>query len=162
MQDLRQLVSGWASVVTTQALQPPIARQAAMGAFLAVPRETFAASGGFDDKRLPIAYSDIDFCLSLRAGGLAVLVTPQIRLRHFESKSRGLDRASLERQARNAEERAVMAGRWGEVMTVDRGLNPHWLMATLPLRLLRWPSEERIVAHIERTGRGEAWLLPES
>lgn len=131
---------------------------AVTGAFLALRRDLFEAVGGFDDTLLPIAYSDIDLCLKVRARGLAAVVSPAIRLFHFESKSRGRDDRGSERQARNAEERAVMTRRWGADLAEDRGLNPHWSQVTLPLRLLRWPSRERVVRHIDRTGRGQAWV----
>ncbi len=133
---------------------------AATGAFLATRRGDFERLGGFDDRLLPIAYSDIDYCLKARRDGLAILVTPEIRLFHHESKSRGLDHKAPERQARNAEEQAVMARRWGDVLATDVTMNPHWVQDTRPFRLIRWPSPERVAEYIRATGEGRTWVRP--
>ncbi len=130
---------------------------AVTGAFLAIRRNLFDTLGGFDDKLLPIAYSDIDLCLKVRARDYAVVVTPTIQLYHFESKSRGADHQGLERRSRNEQESAVMKRRWGAELMKDRGLNPHWSQVTLPFRLVRWPSGNYVLERIHRTGRGQSW-----
>jgi O-antigen biosynthesis protein len=91
---------------------------AVTGAFLATRRQTFLDLGGFDEAALPIAYSDIDYALKLRASGSIVLWTPNITLYHHESKTRGLDHADSAKQARNAAERRVMEQRWGAALTL--------------------------------------------
>ena len=133
---------------------------AVTGAFLATSREDFGLRGGFDAQGLPVAYSDIDYCLKLRAAGLRVLWTPSITLYHHESKTRGLDRADPWRAARNAHERAVMQQRWGAALDIDPGVHPAWHGASMPFRLLAAPSMARVRAHVRRTGSGNPWLPP--
>ncbi len=131
---------------------------AVTGAFLATRRELFLRHGGFDEARLPVNYSDVDYALRLRAAGLKVLYTPEITASHHESKSRGLDHLDPEKSARQAAERAVMEERWGAAMAVDPSVNPVWHMATLPFRLLSAPSRSRLWAHIERCAAEDPWL----
>jgi GT2 family glycosyltransferase/tetratricopeptide (TPR) repeat protein len=131
---------------------------AVTGAFLATRRELFLAQGGFDETRLAVNYSDIDYALKLRASGLKILWTPEITARHHESKSRGLDHLDPEKHMRDKAERAVMEARWGTAMTADPSLNPVWHMATLPFRLLSAPSQTRLWAHIKRCAAANPWL----
>ena len=131
---------------------------AVTGAFLAVRREVFVAVGGFDEIGLPVAYSDIDLALNLRARGLKVLWTPHITLRHFESKTRGLDHLDPEKRARNESERRLMTDRWGQAMEAEPSLNPTWHRATLPFRLLSAPSQDRLWQHIRLCAAANPWL----
>jgi GT2 family glycosyltransferase len=131
---------------------------AVTGAFLAVRREVFAAVGGFDEIAFPVGYSDIDLALRLRARGLKVLWTPHITLRHFESKTRGLDHLDPEKRARNESERRLMRDRWGQAMDSEPSLNPTWHRATLPFRLLAAPSQERLWHHIRLCAAPNPWL----
>ncbi len=55
-----------------------------------VRREAWDQVGGFDEKNLPIAFNDIDFCLRLREAGWEIVWTPYAELYHHESTSRGL------------------------------------------------------------------------
>jgi O-antigen biosynthesis protein len=131
---------------------------AVTGAFFAIRRDTFAAGGGFDEAGLPVAYGDIDFALKLRARGLKILWTPSITLRHYESKSRGLDHLDPEKRARNEAERRVMTDRWGAALQVDPGVNPAWHAATLPFRLISAPSQQRLWRHIRLCAGADPWL----
>ena len=128
------------------------------GAFLATRRALFLAHGGFDEIGLPLAHSDIDYALKLRASGLKILWTPEITAYHYESKSRGLDHLDPEKRARNAAERATLAVRWKTALETDPSVNPVWHMATLPFRLLAAPSQSRLWAHIERCAAENPWL----
>jgi O-antigen biosynthesis protein len=130
---------------------------AVTGAFLAVRRELFAASGGFDELDLPVAYGDIDFALRLRARGLRILWTPSITLRHHESKTRGLDHLDAERQARNQAERRIMMQRWSAALQIDPSINPTWHSASLPFKLISAPSQQRLWRHIRLTASGNPW-----
>jgi GT2 family glycosyltransferase/tetratricopeptide (TPR) repeat protein len=131
---------------------------AVTGAFLAVRREVFAMVGGFDEIAFPVGYSDIDLALKLRARGLKILWTPQITLRHFESKTRGLDHLDPEKRARNESERRLMMDRWGRAMEAEPSLNPTWHRSTLPFRLLSAPSQERLWDHIRLCAAPNPWL----
>jgi hypothetical protein len=131
---------------------------AVTGAFLAVRREVFDAVAGFDAAGLPVAYGDIDFALKLRARGLKILWTPGITLRHFESKTRGMDHLDPERRARNASERRVLERRWGPALRVDPSVNPFWHPATLPFRLIAAPDPQRLWRHILLCGSDTPWV----
>ncbi len=61
---------------------------AVTGAVLLVPRALFDALGGFDET-LAVSGNDVDLCLRARAHGAEVLWTPDARLVHRESASRG-------------------------------------------------------------------------
>jgi GT2 family glycosyltransferase/tetratricopeptide (TPR) repeat protein len=128
------------------------------GAFLATRRELFIAHGGFDEISLPVAHSDIDYALKLRASGLKILWTPDITLYHYESKSRGFDHLDPEKRARNAAERAAIKGRWRAAASADPSVNPIWHMATLPFRLVSAPSQSSLWAHIRRCASANPWL----
>ena len=125
---------------------------AVTGAFLATRREVFIAHQGFDEVGLPVACSDIDYALKLRASGLKILCTPEITLYHHESKTRGLDRLDPEKRARSAAERAVLETRWGTVLEADPSFNPLWHNATLPFRLVSAPSQT-----VERWAAPNPW-----
>jgi GT2 family glycosyltransferase/Flp pilus assembly protein TadD len=131
---------------------------AVTGAFLATRREVFIAHQGFDEIGLPVACSDIDYALKLRASGLKILWTPEITLYHHESKTRGLDRLDPEKSARSAGERAVLETRWGTALDADPSLNPLWHNATLPFRLVSAPSQSRLWAHVGRCAAANPWL----
>ena len=128
------------------------------GAFLAIRRDTFLAHGGFDAAGLPIAHSDIDLALKLRMSGLKSLWTPHVTLRHFESKTRGLDHLDPEKAARNRAERKLLIERWGAALTAEPSLNPMWHQATLPFRLLSMPSEARLWRHIRLCASPIPWI----
>jgi GT2 family glycosyltransferase/tetratricopeptide (TPR) repeat protein len=135
------------------------AASAVTGAFLAVRRERFLSVGGFDEVGLPIAYSDVDFALKLRQRGLKVLWTPAITLRHYESKTRGMDHPDAAKNMRNKAELAVMDARWGSVLSHDPSLHPAWYAATLPFRLIVAPSSEDVLDHIRRTAEPDPWRV---
>ncbi|MFK7957284.1 MAG: glycosyltransferase [Lysobacterales bacterium] len=64
---------------------------AVTGACLMVSRSLYLSAGGLDEDNLAVAFNDIDFCLRLREMGLENVYTPQARLVHHESKSRGVE-----------------------------------------------------------------------
>lgn len=64
---------------------------AVTGACMMTRRDLFLKVGGFDEKNLPIAYNDIDYCLKLRERGFKILWTPEAKLFHYESASRKSD-----------------------------------------------------------------------
>jgi len=166
------MIFGWPTVTVHDGRYEPASRagpgwrwqvsravSAVTGAFLAVRREVFTASGGFDEVGLPIAFGDVDFALRLRERGLKILWTPAITLRHYESKSRGLDHLDFEKRTRNEAERRVIEHRWGTALTADPSVNPFWHSATLPFRLISAPSEERLWRHVRLCAAANPWLL---
>ena len=57
------------------------------GAFLCCRRSTFLALDGFSPA-FPNSFQDVDFCLRARAKDMRCIVSPHIRLLHFESATR--------------------------------------------------------------------------
>ncbi|TWA82779.1 GT2 family glycosyltransferase [Azospirillum brasilense] len=113
---------------------------AVTGACLLTSRNAFEAVGGFDMAHLPVAYSDVDYCLKLQRAGLRVLWTPHARLYHLETQTRGAD-DTPEKMARLAGEARHLRARWGERLRQDPFYNPHFEPLGPTHRLLR-PSME--------------------
>jgi O-antigen biosynthesis protein len=132
---------------------------AVTGAFLATRRSDFEAVGGFDEAALAISYSDVDYALKLRARGLRILWTPMLTLYHHESKTRGLDHLDPVKAARDDAERHVIQARWPGVLDREPSLAPIWIQATLPHRLLSFPSEQRIWNYVEANASLTPWLV---
>ncbi len=65
-----------------------------------------------------VAYNDVDLCLKLGVGGLRNVFTPNARLRHHESASRGSDFSGA-RFAIWETERDAMREKWGEMLDDD-------------------------------------------
>ena len=101
---------------------------AVTAACLVVERERFLVVGGFDEAALPVAFNDVDLCLKLAGRGWRTIWTPQARLMHLESASRGSDRAA-EAAARLSREAHVMRERWGDLLSRDPCYNPNLTLA---------------------------------
>ena len=91
------------------------------GACMMTRREVFESVGGFDEE-LPVAFNDVDYCLSLRERGYLVVYDPLAELVHHESRSRG--------HTDDLAESKRILERWGHVIvTGDPYLNrnlSHW------------------------------------
>jgi GT2 family glycosyltransferase len=97
---------------------------AVTAACLLTRRSFWYAVGGMEERGLAVAFNDVDYCLKLRARGLRVVVTPEARLVHRESMTRGgFD--DLEKKRRFAREEALMQARWGRVIANDPFGNPN-------------------------------------
>lgn len=83
---------------------------AVTAACMMVRRDAFERVGGFEEA-LAVSYNDVDFCLKLRNAGYVVVYTPEVRMYHHESLSRGHDE-KLEEQARHIGEMALLRERW--------------------------------------------------
>jgi GT2 family glycosyltransferase len=90
------------------------------GACLAVEREKFDAEGGFDEK-LAVDLNDIDLCLRLATRGLTNVWTPDAKLIHRESSSRGIAKNYFEAYSR---EIAYFNDRWTHVIRDDPYFHP--------------------------------------
>lgn len=131
---------------------------AVTGAFLAVRRDRFDAVGGFDEKRLAIAFNDIDFCLKIRSHGQVILYAAAIELIHHESKTRGMNdtRAKV---AWDIDEFRTLRERWGDALAYDPGYNPQWSGGPIPFDGLREPPLRDIVRQIERSSDRHPWQV---
>jgi GT2 family glycosyltransferase/2-polyprenyl-3-methyl-5-hydroxy-6-metoxy-1,4-benzoquinol methylase len=106
-------------------------------ACLAVRKVIYEQAGGFDEKNLAVAFNDVDFCLRLVEAGYRNLYTPYAELFHYESYSRGTDKAP-EKRARFDEEVQFMQTRWKDVLQHDPSYNPN-LSLTSESFALAWP-----------------------
>lgn len=91
---------------------------AVTGACLLVRREIYEQVGGLNERDLPVAFNDVDFCLRVSELGLRNLWTPYAELYHHESKSRGWD-ATPEKIERFKREVAYMTMRWPDRLHND-------------------------------------------
>jgi glycosyltransferase involved in cell wall biosynthesis len=98
--------------------------------------------GGLDEKNLPVAFNDVDFCLRLQNDGLRVVWTPHAELFHYESASRGLEDTSV-KQRRFLAEVAYMEKRWGERLQRDPAYNPNLSISGDKLFTLAFPPRLR-------------------
>ncbi len=73
------------------------------GACLMLDRKKFDEAGGFDEG-FPVAYNDVSLCFQLVELGYYNVVRNDVVLIHHESVSRGLDRASAEKEERRSRE----------------------------------------------------------
>ena len=64
---------------------------AVTAACLAIRRDVFMEISGFDEINLVVAFNDVNLCLEAIAHGYRVIRTPNAKLLHLESVSRGLD-----------------------------------------------------------------------
>ena len=96
---------------------------AVTGACLMVRRSLWEKVNGFDET-LAVAFNDIDFCLRLLKAGYRHVVLPQVRLYHYESKSRGYE-DTKEKQMRFKKEIEIMRARWAEILDNDPYYNPN-------------------------------------
>jgi len=140
---------------------------AATAACMLMRTSDFDRLGGFDESFV-VAYNDVDLCWRLTAEGRAVIVTPEPRIIHAESKSRGEDIAG-EKRNRLARESGALRRRYprrfqqGDPL-YHRFLGPashRFEPMELPARPLA-PSRERILYSWVRpqwTGSGERPLL---
>ncbi|MBD1194993.1 rhamnan synthesis F family protein [Vulcanococcus sp. Clear-D1] len=79
---------------------------AASAACLLVRADMFDAIGGFNEE-FEITFNDVDLCLRLRRAGGSIVVTPDPKLIHHESVSRGKDLSGI-RLARHAREQGLL------------------------------------------------------
>ena len=93
-------------------------------ACMAVEKKKFYEINGFNEKQLPIAYNDIDFCLRLIESGYRIVWTPHAELYHHESTSRQYE-DTAEKITRLKSEASYLVNTWGETITNDPAYNPN-------------------------------------
>jgi GT2 family glycosyltransferase len=109
---------------------------AVTGACMATRKELFCALSGFDETSLKVAFNDVDYCLRVRARGLAVVYTPFATLYHYESKTRGADDTATKRQ-RSFVELACIKNRWPKDFSADPFYNLHFDRSDWPFASLK-------------------------
>jgi glycosyltransferase involved in cell wall biosynthesis len=63
---------------------------AVTGACLMTRTEIYRQFGGFDETDFGVAYNDVDYCVRVRDAGFRVIFTPQAKLMHWGSATRGV------------------------------------------------------------------------
>lgn len=111
---------------------------AVTAACLLMRRRDFLAVGGMDEIRFPINFNDIDLCLKLRQLGKRIVFTPDAKLVHMESASRGRD-AAPDRKSRFKHELSMLRAKWGEVLLDDPYYSPLLGLDSTPFSALAWP-----------------------
>ena len=84
----------------------------------------YVGLGGLDERNLPVAFNDVDYCLRVRESGKRVVFTPDAKLYHYESVSRGKDETP-EKVKRAKMERDYMRKRWSHLLCHDPFYNPN-------------------------------------
>lgn len=107
------------------------------GACLAVRKKVYEEVGGFDQIDLPVAFSDIDFCLKLQQAGYRNVWTPFAELIHHSLAS-----AAPEKKKRFKKEAALLRLRWGELIKDDPAYNPNLTLEREDWSLA-WPPRKR-------------------
>lgn len=115
---------------------------AVTGACLLTRRATYLALGGLDERHLPVAFNDVDYCLRVREAGGRVVWTPHAVLVHHESVSRGKD-LTLAQKRRARKEAAYMRRRWHEVLQRDPFYHPNLSMERPDFSLSHAPLAPR-------------------
>ena len=117
---------------------------AVTAACLVTWRHLYQDLGGFDQENLGIAFNDVDYCLRVRQAGWQVIWTPNARLYHYESVSRGQD-VSEERKHQAKLEVKFMRQKWGHLMNHDPFYNqnlsynrPDFSLSNAPLVQRPW------------------------
>lgn len=134
---------------------------AVTAACLVIRRQLFEEVGGLDERHLPVAFNDVDFCLRLVERGYRNLWTPYAELYHHESASRG-DEDTPEKARRFEAEIAYMKRRWGRRLLHDAAYNPNlaldrecFALAFPPRRQNPWQVYETDRCCVETGGAGE-------
>ena len=113
-------------------------------ACLLLPRALYLSVGGMNTANLAVAFNDVDLCLKLRQRGRRLLWTPQVRLIHHESVTRGSDDRP-EHRARLGGEIGYMLRTWGRELGRDPYFNPNLsLESAQPVRLAFPPHAELV------------------
>jgi GT2 family glycosyltransferase len=107
---------------------------AVTAACMVVRRQVFEEVGGLDEKNLPIAFNDIDFCLRVAEKGYRNLWTPHAEFYHHESASRGYEN-TVEKRGRFEIESRYMKQRWQELLVNDPAYNLNLALGREPFML---------------------------
>lgn len=99
---------------------------AVTGACQMTPRAVFDEVGGYDEE-LAVAFNDVDYCLKVIEASKLVVYCAEVECFHYESVSRGSDKAHAEKQERAAAERKLLQNRWASRYEAgDPYLNPNY------------------------------------
>ncbi len=97
---------------------------AVTAACLLVKRSHFDAVNGLNEKKLAVAFNDVDFCLKVNGLGVSNVYCAEAELFHHESVSRGLD-VSPEKAARFNRELTYLQTAWKAQIKNDPAYSPN-------------------------------------
>jgi O-antigen biosynthesis protein len=104
-------------------IRVPYNYSAVTGACMLVEKRKIEEVGGFDEK-LAVNYNDVDLCIKLLKKGYYNVFIPQVKLIHYESKTRGYD-DTYEKIYRTYCEVMYIKNKWGNILLNDRFYNPN-------------------------------------
>ena len=97
---------------------------AVTAACLLVKRSVYEEVGGLEDE-FQVAFNDVDFCLKVRKADYLIVYDADVKLFHYESKSRGME-DTTERFIRFGNEMMLLNSKWDILSTfVDPYYNPN-------------------------------------
>ncbi len=111
---------------------------AVTAACMVTRRTDYLAVGGLDEVRFPVNYSDVDYCLKLRANGKRIVFTPHAKLVHLESARRGTG-VRPDQERRFQRELQNLRSKWGQVLAADPYYSPILSRDPIPYSGLAWP-----------------------
>ena len=98
---------------------------AVTAACLLVKRSVYEEVGGLEDE-FQVAFNDVDFCLKVRKAGYLIVYDADVKLFHYESKSRGME-DTTDRFIRFGNEMMLLNSKWDILSTfVDPYYNPNF------------------------------------
>ena len=98
---------------------------AVTAACLLVKRSVYEEVGGLEDE-FQVAFNDVDFCLKVRKAGYLIVYDADVKLFHYESKSRGME-DTTERFIRFGNEMMLLNSKWDILSTfIDPYYNPNF------------------------------------
>ena len=115
---------------------------AVTAACLMIPKAVYEEVGGLDET-FQVAFNDVDLCLKVRQAGYLIVYDAEVKLYHYESKSRGAE-DTAERFSRFSREMQQLNNRWNILNSrSDPYYNPN-LSYTKCYRLDTALAEERM------------------
>lgn len=97
---------------------------AVTAACLLVKKSVYEEVGGLEEE-FQVAFNDVDFCLKVRKAGYLVVYDADVKLFHYESKSRGIE-DTTERFVRFGNEMTLLNAKWDILSSfVDPYYNPN-------------------------------------
>lgn len=97
---------------------------AVTAACLMIKKSVYEEVGGLEEE-FQVAFNDVDFCLKVRKAGYLIVYDADVKLFHYESKSRGME-DTTERFIRFGNEMMLLNSKWDILLTfVDPYYNPN-------------------------------------
>lgn len=116
---------------------------AVTAACMVVEKAKYEQVGGLNENELKIAFNDIDFCIRLMQAGYRNVWSPNAKLIHHESVSRGYE-DTFEKQKRFKNEIDYMKETWGELLENDPAYNPNLSLSHEAFTLAFPPRVSRV------------------